>query len=137
MSEEFTLTFVCVECGCEFTKSYASKSSMTRAKSKAKYCTACAYQRKLERQRSAMRAAYPARKPKPKYAAELDDQKALKEINQKCSAYLAAHGDLQKPGGIFIPKADRAPEDVLQYGDAAAERYKKLTAAKTKKEEPS
>lgn len=136
MSEEFTLTFVCLDCGQSFTKSYASKSSMTRAKSKAKYCTACAYQRKLEQQRSAMRAAYDARsKPKHSYAPELDDQKSLQEINQKCSNYLKAHGDIQKPSAIYIPKEDRAPAEVMQYGDAAADRYKRLTAKKTKKEE--
>lgn len=139
MSEVFTLTFVCVECGCEFTKSYASARSRQSAKSKAKYCSACARERKLEMQRSIMREHNAAKKaaalPKHSYAPELDDQKSLQEINQKRSKFLAAHGDLQKPGGIYIPKEDRAPAEVMQYGDAAADRYRRITAAKTKKEE--
>lgn len=139
MSEEFTWTFVCVSCGQDFTKTYPSERSMQCAKSKKKYCPACARERKLEMQRSIMRehnaAKKAARSPQPSYAPALDDQKDLKEINQKCNAFLAKHGDLQKPGAFYIPKEDRAPAEVMQYGDAAADRYKRLMEKKTKKGE--
>lgn len=146
MSDEFTLTFVCVSCGLEVTRSYASARSRQSAKSKAKYCPSCAHKRRLQHQKEVDKKAREymqayresmksLQKPKPKYAPELDEQKDLKEINQKCNAYLAKHSDLQKPGAFYIPKADRAPEEVMQYGDAAADRYKRLMEKKTKKGE--